>query len=203
MLSTMIYSLPELLEVAFTAKLAALESERLIERIWAKDASVWTDTDEAKWLGWLTVAEEELAGLDKYRGLKNDIDRADFRDILLMGMGGSSLCPEVLAITFGKTNFHILDSTVPSQVKAVEETLDLARTLFIVASKSGSTLEPNCFKQYFFDRVSNIVGRENAGKQFIAITDPGSKMEQAAEADGFRHIIHGKPDIGGRFSALS
>ena len=203
MLASMIYSLPELLEVAFTAKLAALESEKRVERIWTKDASVWTNTDEAKWLGWLTVAEEELANRDKYRSLKNDIDQAGFADILLMGMGGSSLCPEVLAVTFGKTNFHILDSTVPSQVKAIEDKLDLANTLFIVASKSGSTLEPNCFKQYFFDRISKIVGAENAGKQFIAITDPGSKMEQTAKADGFRHIIHGKPEIGGRFSALS
>ena len=106
-------------------------------------------------------------------------------------------------MTFGKTNFHILDSTVPAQVKAVEDRLDLARTLFIVASKSGSTLEPNCFKQYFFERVVEKVGRENAGKQFIAITDPGSKMEQVAKADGFRHIFYGKPQIGGRFSALS
>ncbi len=116
-------------------------------------------------------------------------------------MGGSSLCPEVLAITFGKKNFHILDSTVPSQVKAVENKLDLAKTLFIVASKSGSTLEPNCFKQYFFDRVSQF--SETPGKQFVAITDPGSKMEQIARDDGFRHIFYGKPEIGGRFSALS
>jgi transaldolase/glucose-6-phosphate isomerase len=203
MLSAMNYSLPELLEVAFTAKLAALESQKLVERIWAKDASVWTNADEAKWLGWLNVADEELANLNPYRDLKNDIDQAGFEHILLMGMGGSSLCPEVLAITFGKANFHILDSTVPTQVKRIEGNLDLAKTLFIVASKSGSTLEPNCFKQYFFDRVSQLVGRENAGKQFVAITDPGSKMEKAAKADGFRHIVHGKPDVGGRYSALS
>src|SRR5262245_51616207 len=130
MLSSMIYSLPELLEVAFTAKLASLESEKLVERIWSKDASVWTDSDEAKWLGWLTVAEEELTDIDKYRELKEGIDKAFFKEVLLMGMGGSSLCPEVLALTFGKGNFHILDSTVPSQVKAVEEKLDLANTLF-------------------------------------------------------------------------
>ena len=203
MLSSMIYSLPELLEVAFTAKLASLESEKLVRRIWSKDASVWTNSEEAKWLGWLTVAEEELADGHKYRNLKNDVDQAGFKQVLLMGMGGSSLCNEVLALTFGKSDFHILDSTVPSQVKAIEERLDLEKTLFIVASKSGSTLEPNCFKQYFFDRVSQIVGRENAGRQFVAITDPGSKMEDAAKADGFRHIFRGKPEIGGRYSALS
>src|SRR6187402_1134893 len=137
MLPSMTFSLPELLEIAFTAKLAALESENLVERIWNKDASVWTNTDEAKWLGWLTVAQEELADLTKYKTLKNEIDEAGFEDILLMGMGGSSLCPEMLALTFGKANFHILDSTVPSQVKATEEKLGLAKTLFIVASKSG------------------------------------------------------------------
>ena len=149
--------------------------------------------DEAKWLGWLDIVDEELADLQKYRDLESDLAAAGFTDVLLMGMGGSSLCPEVLAMTFGKTNFHILDSTVPAQVKAVEDKLDLEKTLFIVASKSGSTLEPNCFKQYFFERVAENVGRENAGKQFIAITDPGSKMEQVAKDDGFRHIFYGKP----------
>src|SRR6185369_3619711 len=104
---------------------------------------------ESKWLGWLDIVVQELGELEKFRDLVNDIESSGFTDILLMGMGGSSLCPEVLAITFGKTNFHILDSTVPAQVKAVEAKIDIAKTLFIVASKSGSTLEPNCFKQYF------------------------------------------------------
>jgi Glucose-6-phosphate isomerase len=120
-----------------------------------------------------------------------------------MGMGGSSLCPEVLGMTFDKPNFHILDSTVPARIKAIEEKIDIERTLFIVASKSGSTLEPNCFKQYFFDLVSKRVGQENAGRQFVAITDPGSKMEKIAKDDGFRYIFYGDPEIGGRFSALS
>ena len=120
-----------------------------------------------------------------------------------MGMGGSSLCPEVLAMTFGKEQFQILDSTVPAQIDTVKDSIDIDKTLFIVASKSGSTLEPNCFKQYFFDRLSGNVGSTRAGRQFIAITDPGSKMEQVAKADGFRHIFYGKPEIGGRFSALS
>ena len=199
----MTYSLPELLDVALNAKLTALQSAKVVERIWNKDASVWTNADEAKWLGWLNIADEELENLATYQSIKQDIDAAGFKDILLMGMGGSSLCPEVLAITFGRSNFHILDSTVPAQVEAIESKLELSKTLFIVASKSGSTLEPNCFKQYFFDRVAQKVGRGNAGKQFIAITDPGSKMEAAAKADAFRHIVYGKPEIGGRFSALS
>jgi len=199
--SSFTYSLPEIIQTSLTAEVGKWRSANKIQRIWNKDAAVWTNTDESKWLGWLSIADEELANLQKYRDLYADITEAGFKDILLMGMGGSSLCPEVLAITFGVKNFHILDSTVPAQVEAIEKKLDLSKTLFIVASKSGSTLEPNCFKQYFFDRVSKI--STEPGKQFIAITDPGSKMEQAAKADGFRHIIYGKPEIGGRFSALS
>ena len=195
------YSLPSQVEDAVRHAISKWNTDNTVGRIWEKDASVWTNDDEAKWLGWLTIAEEEATDTGKYLDLQKDIDEAGFTDVLLMGMGGSSLCPEVLAITFGKKNFHILDSTVPSQVKAVEDKLDLAKTLFIVASKSGSTLEPNCFKQYFFDRVSQV--SEEPGKQLIAITDPGSKMEQIAKDDGFRHIFYGKPEVGGRFSALS
>ena len=203
MLNTMKYSLPSELELAVTTTAQSWKTEDKVSRIWEKDATVWTGDDEAKWLGWLDIVAEELGNVDKYSELHNDIEAAGFTDVLLMGMGGSSLCPEVLAMTFGKANFHILDSTVPAQVKTVENKLDLEKTLFIVASKSGSTLEPNCFKQYFFERVAEKVGRENAGRQFIAITDPGSKMEQVAKNDGFRHIFYGKPEIGGRFSALS
>ncbi len=200
-INTFKYLLPEGISESLETAIGEWQSADKIARLWAKDASVWTGSDEAKWLGWLHVIEEQLEMTTDYEKLT--ADAAGFKDVLLMGMGGSSLCPEVLAMTFGKTNFHILDSTVPSQVKAVEDKLDLEKTLFIVASKSGSTLEPNCFKQYFFERLAEKVGRENAGKQFIAITDPGSKMEQVAKADGFRHIVYGKPEIGGRFSALS
>ena len=195
------YSLPSQIEDAVREAVTEWNTDNKVSRIWDKDATVWTGDDEAKWLGWLTISAEEAADTTKYRDLQADIEEAGFTDVLLMGMGGSSLCPEVLAVTFGKTNFHILDSTVPSQVKAVEDKLVLEKTLFIVASKSGSTLEPNCFKQYFFDRVSQI--SSEPGKQFVAITDPGSKMEKIAKDDGFRHIFYGKPEIGGRFSALS
>ncbi|MEQ1604961.1 MAG: bifunctional transaldolase/phosoglucose isomerase [Pyrinomonadaceae bacterium] len=202
-INTFKYLLPGSIRDEVSTAAAAWQTESKISRLWAKDASVWTNDDEAKWLGWLHVVEEQLALAGSYRLLHDDIVAAGFTDVLLMGMGGSSLCPEVLAMTFGKANFHILDSTVPAQVKTVEDKLDLTKTLFIVASKSGSTLEPNCFKQYFFERVSEKVGAKNAGKQFVAITDPGSKMEQIAKDDGFRHIFYGKPEIGGRFSALS
>ena len=177
------------------------KKEDKIFRVWSKDASVWTDDDEGKWLGWLDVVEDELNDAEKYAEIAEDTK--DFSDIVLLGMGGSSLCPEVLAETFGKKQFHILDSTVPAQIKTLENKLDLEKTLFIVASKSGSTLEPNTFKQYFFTKVSEVVGAEKAGKQFIAITDPDSKMQKVAENDDFRKIFFGDPSIGGRFSALS
>ncbi len=203
MLNSFKYSLPSELDLSVRSAIEVWNDDDRTSRIWAQDASVWTGDDEANWLGWLDIVHEELADLDKYRELTADIETAGFSDVLLMGMGGSSLCPEVLAMTFGKSNFHILDSTVPAQIRDLENRLDLNKTLFIVASKSGSTLEPNCFKQYFFERVAEKVGRENAGKQFIAITDPGSKMEKVAKEDCFRHIFYGKPSIGGRFSAMS
>ena len=203
MLNLMKYSLPQGLDEQVEGAISEWSAANNTARLWEKDASLWTNDDEAKWLGWLDIACDEIVNAPAYRELRLDIETAGFTDVLLMGMGGSSLSPEVLALTFSKTNFHILDSTVPEQVKAVEAKLDLAKTLFIVASKSGSTLEPNCFKQYFFERLSQVIGVEKAGSQFIAITDPGSKMEQLARQDGFRHIFYGKPDIGGRFSALS
>lgn len=201
MISRAEFSLPDSLKSEFDAICAHLESERVVSRIWAKDATVWTGADESEWLEWLTVIDRELGDLSKYDDVAHDA--ASFDDVVVLGMGGSSLCPEVLALTFGKSRFHILDSTVPAQIKTLEGKLDLSKTLFIVASKSGSTLEPNTFKQYFYKRVSQTVGAENAGRQFLAVTDPGSKMQKVAEADGFRRILFGEPQIGGRFSALS
>ncbi len=201
MLNQITYSLPENLEKAVQAKFDEWKKEDKIFRLWARDASVWTNDDEDKWLGWLEIAEEELNDVQKYLDFAEDAK--NFSDIVLLGMGGSSLCPEVLAVTFGKRNFHILDSTVPAQIKMLESQIDLEKTLFIVASKSGSTLEPNTFKQYLYERVAEKVGRENAGKQFVAITDPNSNMQKVAERDHFRKIFYGDPEIGGRFSALS
>ncbi len=201
MLNQLSYSLPKKLETAVQTKFDEWQKENKISRVWAKDASVWTGDDEAKWLGWLNVVETELNDLQKYADFAKSVK--DFSDIVLLGMGGSSLGPEVFSVTFGKKNFYILDSTVPAQIKTLESKIDLANTLFIVASKSGSTLEPNTFKQYFYERVSGLVGRENAGRQFAAITDPNSKMQKVAEQDNFRRIFFGNAEIGGRFSVLS
>lgn len=203
MLNSMTHSLPAEIGEDFAARLTLWRNSSTVSKIWDKQASVWTNDDEAKWLGWLEIIGQEIRNIDRYREFQADIEQAGFTDVLLMGMGGSSLCPEVLGITFGKDYFRILDSTVPEQVRAIEESLNIEKTLFIVASKSGSTLEPNCFKQYFLNRAAEKVGRENAGKQFIAVTDPGSKMEQIAKEDRFRYVFYGKPEIGGRFSALS
>ncbi|MGI8789203.1 MAG: bifunctional transaldolase/phosoglucose isomerase [Pyrinomonadaceae bacterium] len=201
MLNELNYKLPENLERAVHSKFDEWQTENKIKRIWEKDAGVWTNDDEAKWLGWLDIVERESNDLQKFRDFAEDAK--NFSHIVLLGMGGSSLCPEVFSITFGKKNFHILDSTVPAQIKTLEGKIDLSKTLFIVASKSGSTLEPNIFKQYFFERVSEKVGKENAGKQFVAITDPKSKLQKVAEQGNFRNIFFGDPEIGGRFSALS
>ena len=201
------YSLPEALNTAVQTKFDEWQKENKIFRIWSKDASVWSNTDEAKWLGWLAVVEVQLAQAQLFTDFQAEVKARNFSHILLLGMGGSSLCPEVFSITYGQQvgfpELHILDSTVPAQIKAVEGKIDLAKTLFIVASKSGSTLEPNTFKQYFYEKVSETVGKENAGKQFVAITDPNSKMQKVAEADNFWKIFYGNPEIGGRFSALS
>lgn len=201
MLNSLSYSLPISLEKDLQTSLEDWKKNDKIFRLWSKDATLWTNEDEAKWIDWLESPEAELTKVAEYKAFAEDIK--GFESIVLLGMGGSSLCPEVLAITYGVKFFHILDSTVPAQVKAVEEKVDLAKTLFIVASKSGSTLEPNCFKQYFYERVSETVGHDNAGKHFVAITDPNSKMQAVAERDNFRQIFFGNPQIGGRFSALS
>jgi transaldolase / glucose-6-phosphate isomerase len=198
---------PAPLRQAVDAALEDWQKNDKVSRLWKGDTSLWTRDDEDKWLGWLRVVEDQRADLPRLIAAADDAASAGFTHALLLGMGGSSLCPEVLTFTFGKQpghpELHVLDSTDPAQIKAVESQIDLSRTLFVVASKSGSTLEPNIFKQYFFNRVQTVVGQDKAGRQFIAITDPGSKMQQVAEAGRFRSVFFGVPSIGGRYSALS
>lgn len=178
-----------------------------VRRLWSRDSTLWSGSDEAKWLGWLDIIERQLACLDLIDDFAADVRNEGFTHVLLLGMGGSSLSPEVLSETFGQKDgsprLYVLDSTDPAQVKAFEDKLDPAKTLFIVSSKSGSTLEPNIFKQYFFERLEQTLGKGKAGAHFVAVTDPGSKLEEAARRDGFRQIFHGDPSIGGRYSALS
>ncbi len=201
------YKLPGPLASGVAASIEDWKKNNKVARLWQKDASLWTGTDESNWLGWLTITEEQLTHLDVLRQIAEEVKKARFKHALLLGMGGSSLCPEVLRMTFGKIKghpeLHVLDSTDPSQIKAIEGKVDLKSTICIVSSKSGSTLEPNIYKQYFFERVKAQVGEKEVGNRFIAITDPGSKMQQVAETDKFRRIFMGVPSIGGRYSALS
>ena len=201
------YSLPEADRKAVEAALDDWQNNNKAARLWKMDASLWTNEDEAKWMGWLGITSEQTAHLQPLLDLQEEVKREEFTHALLLGMGGSSLSPEVTAKTFGKQRgfpeLLILDSTDPEQVQAVERAIEMKRTLFIVASKSGSTLEPNIFKQYFFEKLGEEIGKDKAGKHFIAITDPGSKMERVAEHDLFRCVFHGLPSIGGRYSALS
>jgi len=201
------YKSPGPLAGAVASSLEEWKKNNKVARLWQKDASLWSGTDESNWLGWLTITEEQLVHIDVLRQIAEDVKKARFKHALLLGMGGSSLCPEVLRRTFGKIKgfpeLHVLDSTDPAQIKAIEAKVDLESTICIVSSKSGSTLEPNIYKQYFFERVKAKVGEKEAGNRFIAITDPGSKLQQVAQADGFRKIFMGVPSIGGRYSALS
>lgn len=201
------YVLPDELATAVKAGVNDWRASGKVRRLWQKDASLWTNTDEANWLGWLTVVDEQIADSKHLQVIAQDAAKAGFTDLLLLGMGGSSLCPDVFALTYGKLasfpQLHVLDSTDPAQVEAIQSKIDPAKTLFIVSSKSGSTLEPNIFKQYFFEVAKKAVGADKAGNCFVTITDPGSKMQKVAEGDHFRHIYPGVPSIGGRYSALS
>ena len=199
--------LPTALEQTVVASLESWRRDGNVRRLWAGDATLWSGADEAKWLGWLNIVEEQRKRIASLSSLADDIKQQNFTHVLLLGMGGSSLGPEVFAETFGRQNGHpellVLDSTDPAQIRTIESKIDPARTLFIVSSKSGSTLEPNILKQYFFACVERAVGADKAGSRFIAITDPGSKLQTIAERDRFRHVAYGLLSIGGRYSVLS
>ena len=206
-LAQLTIKLPPELQTAAEKAREDWRSAGKLRDLWAGDAKVWTGADEAKWLGWLGVVDDRLADLPALRAFAEDVKQAGYKYVMLLGMGGSSLGPEVLAETFGRQpgfpQLLVLDSTDPQQVAAFAAKVDMAHTLFIVSSKSGSTLEPNILKAYFFDQVSKASSAAKAGKHFVAVTDPGSKMQQVATNDGFRHIFLGDPAIGGRYSVLS
>ncbi|HJT18048.1 MAG TPA: bifunctional transaldolase/phosoglucose isomerase, partial [Thermoanaerobaculia bacterium] len=186
------------------------EKEKFVERIWNKDATLWKNDDAHKKiignaLGWLTVAETMSKYASQLRAFADAI-RSDFDAVVVLGMGGSSLCSEVTKRVFGKKAGYpellVLDSTIPDAVRNLEQRLDLKRTLFMVASKSGTTTEPVMFHHYFYDRVKSVKG-DKAGENFIAVTDPDTQLKKDAERDNFRHIFINQADIGGRYSALS
>jgi transaldolase / glucose-6-phosphate isomerase len=178
-----------------------------LRRLHQRDASLWSGRDEAEWLGWLDVVEAQLRNLDRLTALADDVRSAGFRDAVLLGMGGSSLGPEVLAQSLGSApgfpKLHVLDSTSPAQIRAVEAQIDPGKTLFIVSSKSGTTLEPNVLMDYFRARVAAAIGADRATERFVAVSDPGSALHKLATREGFRAVFDGVPSIGGRYSVLS
>jgi hypothetical protein len=169
----------------------------LIDRIWERDPTVWTGGDEAKWLGWLDEPGRARARVPELVAFADVVADEGLDAVVLLGMGGSSLAPEVMRRTFGGESFHVLDTTHPQAIRSLEESVDLERTLFISASKSGSTLETRSHTDYFWERTGK------RGASWVAITDPGSELERVAVERGFRHVFLGEPTIGGRYSALS
>jgi transaldolase/glucose-6-phosphate isomerase len=200
-------ALPPDLDKAVGATLGEWKKRGNVRRLWQRDASLWTGKDESKWLGWLDIIDEERRDLARLQAIAADVRKAKFTHAVLLGMGGSSLGAEVFAKTFGPQKdwpkLLVLDSTDPAEIANIERQIDLQRTLFIVSSKSGTTLEPNILKDHFYARVEAALGKGKAGSNFLAITDPGSKLANAAGGEHFRMVCLGKPDIGGRYSVLS
>lgn len=187
----------------------AQETE-VAKRIRDKDASLWKSDEAARKLirnslGWLTVANEMIGVAGELKEFADSIRERGFQHVMVCGMGGSSLCPEVLARTFGRQPGHpellVLDSTDPDVIASLRDRIDVQRCLFVIASKSGSTTEPNVFQKFWYDEVRKI--RENPGENFVAITDPGSPLVKTASDLGFRKTFLNQADIGGRYSALS
>jgi glucose-6-phosphate isomerase len=199
------------LDTAVQATLAKLDEQKFCQRLWERDASLWKREPEHQRviknaLGWLSVPLSMFEQVDEILKFVGEVRAAGFRHAVVLGMGGSSLCPDVCRATFGTApgflELHVLDSTVPASVARLEKSLDAARTLFLVSSKSGGTAETTSFYRYFYDRVGSFKG-ERAGENFVAITDPETSLEKLAHERRFRRVFHGQPDIGGRYSALS
>ena len=187
-----------------------MNSNELANRIWQKDASLWkSDEDSVKniknSLGWLTVADEMIGVVDDLLAFARSVRDRGFQHVMVCGMGGSSLCPEVLAQTFGKQEgfpeLLVLDSTDPDVIAALMGRIDVERCLFVIASKSGSTTEPTVFYKFWYEEVSKR--RDNPGDNFVAITDPNSPLVETAAELKFHRTFLNQPDIGGRYSALS
>jgi transaldolase / glucose-6-phosphate isomerase len=195
----------------FKNTLKNLDKENFVTRMWKKDPTLWKSDPEHEQiitnaLGWLTVAETMQPHAGELVAFADEIRKAGFEFAVLLGMGGSSLCPEVLSRTFSKKEgypqLYVLDSTVPTAIRHLEQKINVGKTLFIVSSKSGTTTEPRMFHRYFYDRVKKFRG-DSAGENFIAITDPGTQLVRDAAHDHFRRVFLNMPDIGGRYSALS
>jgi transaldolase/glucose-6-phosphate isomerase len=186
--------------------IADWEKSAKARRLWSGDATLWTGAEERDWLGWLTITDDQLAHIGPLKQVAQDVAAA-FSHVVLLGMGGASLCADVMRRTFGTImgfpELHVLDSIDPAQIKSIEDAVDLAHTVFIVSSKSGTTFETNILLEYFTKRVKGAVGDQHAGEHFIAITGPDSALHGVAVSERFRHVYFGMSSIGGRYSALS
>jgi transaldolase/glucose-6-phosphate isomerase len=196
------------LDAAVQARLGAWQRDKFTRRMWAKDPTLWATADTPEItnrLGWLTLPEEMRAQIPTLYAFRDEIRREKFTHAVLLGMGGSSLAPEVFQETFGNhggsPELYVLDSTHPAAVKAMEERVNLPHTLFIVSSKSGTTTEMDSFFYYFWSKLGGDA--KKSGKQFIAITDPNTPLQKLGEQRGFRKIFNANPDVGGRYSALT
>jgi transaldolase/glucose-6-phosphate isomerase len=201
------YSLPDNLATKVRDRIAAFRKQDVVRRIWDRDPTVWSNAGEEKWLGWLALPAQDRAEIERAIRFAEEIKAEGITDVVLLGMGGSSMAPEVLREIVGRAEgypkLHVVDSTDPSQIRSVERAIDFRRSLFLVASKSGTTLEVNILKQHFFHRAAQELGEKEAGRHFVLTTDPGSKLEVTAKTEGFRAIFAGLPTVGGRYSALS
>ncbi len=189
--------------------ISRLNSENIISRIWQGDHLVWDENpaEIVDRLGWLTLPANMRGELELLSSFASEVRSAGFNRVVLLGMGGSCLGPEVLRRTCGNASGYpelsVLDSTLPAWIEAVDEVIDPAKTLFLVSSKSGSTIESNTLYSYFWERVSKVVGEEAAGGNFVAITDTGTGLESLAGNKGFRRAFLNSPEVGGRYSVLS
>jgi glucose-6-phosphate isomerase len=201
------WNVPADLAEKIRSRTADMRRWDVVRRIWDRDPSVWSGNDEDRWLGWLMLPMQDRQALARLVSFAAEVKAEGVRDVVILGMGGSSLAPEVIQSVIGCQdgfpNLHVLDSTDPARILAIERAIDFDQALFLVASKSGSTLEVNILKQYFFHRVVETVGADQAGRRFVLTTDPGSKLHQVAEQERFRQIFDGVPSVGGRYSALS
>jgi transaldolase/glucose-6-phosphate isomerase len=205
-LDRMTYRLPPADHDAMLATLEDWKTGGKMRRLWARDATLWTNHDEGKWLDWLNVVDDEAEAARALVAFATEM-RSKFASVVLLGMGGSSLCADVLGRTFGPAKGYpepfVLDSTDPQQIRILESRIDIGTTLFIVSSKSGTTLEPNFLMDHFYNRVRQVVVNADAGAHFVVVTDPGSPLEEIARSRGFARVFFGVPGIGGRYSALS
>jgi transaldolase/glucose-6-phosphate isomerase len=198
-------------QAGFESTLKDLDKQKVVSRMWKKDPTVWKDDPEhekiiGNALGWLKVAQTMQPHVTELVAFAEEIRKAEFEYAVVLGMGGSSLCPEVLGRTFAKKDgypqLYVLDSTVPTAIRHLEQKINAGKTLFIVSSKSGDTTEPQMFQRYFHERVKRVKG-DTAGENFIAVTDPGTQLTKDAAHYRFRRVFLNMPDIGGRYSALS